>query len=381
MEAGTLTTVVTEGKQGENDPNVSRDGAQKEPAPREPVPGPGPGPGQDAAARAKDAKPAIERKRTRNLSEDKRFKLISGTANRPLADEIGRHIGVPVGEVKIQRFADGEVYFQLLENVRGVDVFVVQPTCYPVDQHLVELLVMIDALKRASAGRITVVVPYYGYARQDRKDRSRVAISAKLIADLLTTAGANRALFVDLHAAQIQGFFNIPVDHLFASPVMVSHFRELNPPNLTVVSPDAGGVERARFFAQKIGAPLAIVDKRRTDMNVTEVMHVIGDVSGKTCLIIDDIIDTAGTLVKTVDALFTAGAATVYAAASHAVLSGPAIDRIANSRIEQVVVTNTIPLREAAQKLPKIKVLSVAGLLAAAIENIHMETSVSTLFN
>ena len=205
----------------------------------------------DAAAKAKDAKPAAERKRTRNLSEDKRFKLFSGTANRPLAEEIGRHIGVPVGEAKIQRFADGEVYFQLLENVRGVDVFVVQPTCYPVDQHLVELLVMIDALKRASAARITVVVPYYGYARQDRKDRPRVAISAKLIADLLTTAGANRALFVDLHAAQIQGFFNIPVDHLFASPVLVGYFRELNLPNLTVVSPDAGGVERAGFSRRR----------------------------------------------------------------------------------------------------------------------------------
>ena len=281
------------------------------------------------APRRRTPKPAPERKRTRNLSEDKRFKLFSGTANRPLAEEIGRHIGVPVGEVKIQRFADGEVYFQLLENVRGVDVFVVQPTCYPVDQHLVELLVMIDALKRASAARITVVVPYYGYARQDRKDRPRVAISAKLIADLLTTAGANRALFVDLHAAQIQGFFNIPVDHLFASPVLVGYFRELKLPNLTVVSPDAGGVERARFFAQKVGAPLAIVDKRRTDINVAEVMNVIGDVNGKTCLIIDDIIDTAGTLVKTVDALYAAGAAAVYACASHAVLSGPAIDRIA----------------------------------------------------
>jgi ribose-phosphate pyrophosphokinase len=265
--------------------------------------------------------------------------------------------------------------------VRGVDVFVVQPTCYPVDQHLVELLVMIDALKRASAARITVVVPYYGYARQDRKDRPRVAISAKLIADLLTTAGANRALFVDLHAAQIQGFFNIPVDHLYASPVLVSYFRELNLPDLSVVSPDAGGVERARFFAQKVGAPLAIVDKRRTDMNVTEVMHVIGDVKGRTCLILDDIVDTAGTIVKTVDALYAAGANAVYAAASHAVLSGPAIERIAASRLEQLVVTNTIPLREAAQKLPKIKVLSIAGLLGAAIESIHMETSVSTLFN
>jgi ribose-phosphate pyrophosphokinase len=379
MEAGTLTTVITEEKLGESDPNVLGDGAQKEPAPKEPVTGPSPS--QDAAARAKDAKPAVERKRTRNLSEDKRFKLFSGTANRPLAEEIGRHIGVPVGEAKIQRFADGEVFFQLLENVRGVDVFVVQPTCYPVDQHLVELLVMIDALKRASAARITVVVPYYGYARQDRKDKPRVAISAKLIADLLTTAGANRALFVDLHAAQIQGFFSIPVDHLYASPVLVSYFRELNLPNLMVVSPDPGGVERARFFAQKIGAPLSIVDKRRTDMNVAEVMNVIGDVRGRTCLILDDMIDTAGTLVKTVDALYAAGATSVHACATHAVLSGPAIDRIANSRLEQVVVTNTIPLREAAQKLPKIKVLSIAGLLGAAIESIHMETSVSTLFN
>jgi ribose-phosphate pyrophosphokinase len=335
----------------------------------------------DAATRAREAKLAPERKRSRSLSEDKRFKLISGSANRALAEEIGTHIGVKVSDAKLQRFADGEVYFQLLDNVRGVDVFVVQPTCFPVDQNLVELLVMIDALKRASAGRITVVVPYYGYARQDRKDRSRVAISARLVADLITTAGANRALFVDLHAAQIQGFFNIPVDHLYASPVLVSYFRELALPNLTVVSPDAGGVERARFFAQKIGAPLSIVDKRRIDMNVAEVMNVIGDVEGRTCLILDDMIDTAGTLVKTVDALFDAGAIKVYACATHAVLSGPAIDRIANSRLEQVVVTNTIPLREAAQKLPKIKVLSIAGLVGAAIENIHMETSVSTLFS
>jgi ribose-phosphate pyrophosphokinase len=288
---------------------------------------------------------------------------------------------VPVGETRLQRFADGEVYFQLLENVRGADVFVIQPTCFPVDQHLVELLIMIDALKRASAGRITVVMPYYGYARQDRKDRPRVAISAKLVADLLTTAGANRALLVDLHAAQIQGFFNIPVDHLFASPVLVGHFREMKLPNLTVVSPDAGGVERARFFAKKMEAPLAIVDKRREEMNVSEVMNVIGDVKGRTCLILDDIIDTAGTLVKTVDALLAEGALKVYACASHPVLSGPAIERIAASPLEQLVVTNTIPLQEEARKLDKIKVLSIAGLLGRAIESIHMETSVSTLFN
>jgi ribose-phosphate pyrophosphokinase len=338
-------------------------------------------PVSEGAPRMKEAKLASERKRTRGLGEDKSFKLFSGTANRPLAEEIAGFIGVKLGESKLQRFADGEVYFQLLDNVRGTDVFLVQPTCNPVDQHLLELLIMIDALKRASAKRITAVVPYYGYARQDRKDRPRVAISAKLIADLITTAGADRALFVDLHAAQIQGFFDIPVDHMFCSPVLVSHFRELNLPNLTVVSPDAGGVERARHFATKMGAPLAIVDKRRTDMNVAEVMNVIGDVRGRTCLVIDDMVDTAGTLVKTVDALLNNGAIAVHACASHGVLSGPAIERIAGSRLEQLVVTNTIPLREAAQKVAKIKVLSVAGLLGAAIENVHMETSVSSLFN
>jgi ribose-phosphate pyrophosphokinase len=281
----------------------------------------------------------------------------------------------------LQRFSDGETHFQLLENVRGADVFVVQPTCHPVDRNLVELLIMMDALRRASAGRITVVAPYYGYARQDRKDRPRVAITSKLVADLLVTAGANRALFVDLHAAQIQGFFNIPVDHLFASPVLVGYFRELELPDLTVVSPDAGGVERARFFAKKLEVPLAIVDKRRTDINVTEVMNVIGDVRDRTCLILDDIVDTAGTLVKTVDALLAQGANKVYACASHPVLSGSAVQRIADSRLEELVVTNSIPLREEAQKVAKIKVLSIAGLLGRAIENIHMETSVSTLFN
>ena len=244
-----------------------------------------------------------------------------------------------------------------------------------------ELLIMIDALKRASAGRITVVMPYYGYARQDRKDRPRVAITSKLVADLLEKAGANRALLVDLHAAQIQGFFNIPVDHLFASPVLVGYFRDLNLPNLTVVSPDAGGVERARFFAQKLGVPLAIVDKRRTDINVTEVMNVIGDVQGRTCIILDDIVDTAGTLTKTVDALLANGATDVYACASHAVLSGPAVERLAASRLKELVVTNTIPLRPEAAALDKIKVLSVAGLLGRAIESIHMETSVSSLFS
>ena len=340
----------------------------------------GPGlPGGQAKAPATEKAP--EKKKTGRLGEAKRFKIFCGSANLALAEEICKFVGVPLGETRLQRFSDGEVHFQLLENVRGADVFLVQPTCFPVDQHLVELLIMMDALKRASAGRITVVIPYYGYARQDRKDRPRVAITSKLVADLLTTAGANRALLVDLHAAQIQGFFNIPVDHLFASPVLVSYFREMNLPNLTVVSPDAGGVERARFFAKKLDVPLAIVDKRRTDINVTEVMNVIGDVRGRTCLILDDIIDTAGTLVKTAEALLAQGADKVYACATHAVLSGPAVDRIANSRLEELIVTNTIPLREDALRVPKIKVLSIAGLLGRAIESIHMETSVSTLFN
>ncbi len=333
------------------------------------------------AAPDRSSIPAPAPKRSSRLSEDRRFKIFSGTANRPLAEEICRFLGVPLGETRLQRFSDGEVHFQLLENVRGADVFLVQPTSFPVDQNLLELLIMMDALKRASAGRITVVVPYYGYARQDRKDRPRVAITSKLVADLLITAGANRALLVDLHAAQIQGFFNIPVDHLFASPVLVSYFRDLNLPDLTVVSPDAGGVERARFFAKKLEVPLAIVDKRRTDINVTEVMNVIGDVRGRTCLILDDIIDTAGTLVKTADALLDQGANQVYACASHAVLSGPAVERIRDSRITEVVVTNTIPLRPEAQGLEKIRVLSVAGLLGRAIESIHMETSISMLFN
>jgi ribose-phosphate pyrophosphokinase len=332
-------------------------------------------------ASAAGTKVSTEKKRSSRLSEDKRFKIFSGSANRPLAEEIGKFLGVPVGETRLQRFSDGETHFQLIENVRGADVFLIQPTCRPVDQNLVELLIMMDALKRASAGRITVVVPYYGYARQDRKDRPRVAITSKLVADLLATAGANRALFVDLHAAQIQGFFNIPVDHLFASPVLVGYFRDLSLPNLTVVSPDAGGVERARFFAQRLEVPLAIVDKRRTDINVTEVMNVIGDVHGRTCLILDDIVDTAGTLVKTAEALLDQGAEKVYACASHAVLSGPAVERINASHLEQLVVTNTIPLSEAAQQVSKIKVLSIAGLLGRAIESIHMETSVSTLFN
>ncbi len=316
---------------------------------------------------------------------DEKFKIFSGTANEHLADEVCQFLGMQRGQAQVIRFRDGECYVQIQENVRGADVFVMQPTCRPVDEHLMELLLMIDALKRASARRITAVIPYFGYARQDRKDKPRSPISSKLVADLLTTAGAHRALIVDLHTPQLQGFFNIPVDHLFASPVLVDHFRKLALPNLTVVSPDAGGVERARFFAKKVDAALAIVDKRRVEMNVAEVMHVIGDVNGRTCLIIDDLIDTAGTLVKTAAALVENGATSVFACASHAVLSGPAVENIRNSVIKEVVVTNTIPLTAEAdaartEKGGKISVLSIAGLIGRAIQANHEETSVSKLF-
>jgi ribose-phosphate pyrophosphokinase len=320
-----------------------------------------------------------ERKPQRARVDD-RFKIFCGTANEALADEVCAFLGLTRGQALVTRFADGECYVQIQENVRGADVFVIQPTCRPVDMHLMELLMMMDALKRASARRITAVIPYFGYARQDRKDKPRVPISSKLVADLLTTAGADRALVVDLHAPQLQGFFNIPVDHLFASPVLVDYFRKLNLPDLTVVSPDAGGVERARFFAKKMDAALAIVDKRRVEMNVAEVMHVIGDVENRTCLIIDDLIDTAGTLVKVAQALKANGASTVYACCSHPVLSGPAAENLLNSPITEVVVTNTIPLNESARKLSKIKVLSIAGLIGRAIQSIHEETSVSRLF-
>lgn len=321
-----------------------------------------------------------ERKPQRARVDD-RFKIFCGTANEALADEVCAFLGLTRGQALVTRFADGECYVQIQENVRGADVFVMQPTCRPVDMHLMELLMMMDALKRASARRITAVIPYFGYARQDRKDKPRVPISSKLVADLLTTAGADRALVVDLHAPQLQGFFNIPVDHLFASPVLVDYFRKLNLPSLTVVSPDAGGVERARFFAKKIDAPLAIVDKRRVEMNVAEVMNVIGDVRDRTCLVIDDLIDTAGTLVKTAAALKDKGAREVYACCSHPVLSEPALENIAGSLLKEVVVTNTIPLSFQAKAEPKIKVLSIAGLIGRAIQSIHEETSISKLFS
>ena len=296
---------------------------------------------------------------------DDKFKIFCGTANPALAQAICDYVGVPLGKAEHGKFSDGETRYQISENVRGADVFVVQPCCSPVDFNLMQLLIMIDAFKRASAWRITAVIPYYPYARQDRKDRPRVAISAKLVADLLETAGASRVL---------------TLDHLFASPVLVEYFQKKNLGPMTIVSPDAGGVERARYFAKKIDAPLAIVDKRRIDVNVSEVMHLIGDVAGRPALVIDDIIDTAGTLVKTAEALLEHGATRVYAACTHPVLSGPAVERIKDSKIEEVVVADSVPLSAEARKLGKIKALSVAPLLARGIQSIHEETSISELF-
>ena len=309
-----------------------------------------------------------------------RLLLFTGNANPELATEIAAHLDMEVGRSNVKQFADGEIYLQIQENVRGGDVFVIQPTCTPVERNLMELLLMLDALKRASAERITAVLPYYGYARQDRKDKPRVPISARLVAALLETAGADRVLTLDLHAAQIQGFFDIPVDHLFASPVMIDHFKAQNVSGRTVVSPDAGGVERARAFAKRLNAPLAIIDKRREEANIAEVMNVVGEVKGRHCLLVDDLIDTAGTLVKGAEALLEKGALSVSACATHAVLSGPAVDRIEESCLKEVVVTNSIPLSEAGKRSSRIKQLSIANLMADAIRSIHEETSVSVLF-
>lgn len=306
--------------------------------------------------------------------------VFSGNANPALAEEICDVLGCSLGACTVKPFSDGEIHMQILENVRGADVFVVQPTCTPVDRHLMELLLMIDALKRASAERITAVLPYYGYARQDRKDRPRMPISARLVASLLERAGANRILALDLHAAQIQGFFDVPVDHLFATPVMIDYFESLHGSTTTVVSPDAGGVERARAFAKRMDSPLAIIDKRRTEVNIAEVMHIIGEVEGQDCLIVDDLIDTAGTLVKAAEALLEKGARSVRACATHAVLSGPAVERIEQSDLIEVVVTNSIPLRPEAEACERVRTLSVAPLLAQAIRSIHEDGSVSTLF-
>lgn len=308
------------------------------------------------------------------------LKVFGGRAHPALTGEICRNLGREAGRVTLYNFSDGENYCQIEENVRGADVFIVQPTCPPVNSNLVELLIMLDAFKRSSASRVTAVLPYYGYARQDRKDKPRVPITSKLIADLITAAGADRALCIDLHAAQIQGFFDIPVDHLFAAPVLLDAIRDANLEPLTVVSPDAGGVERARAFAKRLGAQLAIVDKRRKGKNEVEVLHVIGDVKGRNAIVVDDIIDTAGTLINTVMALKEAGTNRIFAGCVHGVLSGPAIDRINGSTIEKIFCSNTIPLEDKLVHCPLLTPLSVAPLLAEAIQRIHQGASVSSLF-
>jgi ribose-phosphate pyrophosphokinase len=307
------------------------------------------------------------------------LKLFSGNANRPLADEIGQYLRVSIANADVDRFSDGEIFVQINENVRGADVFIIQPTCPPVNDNLMELLVMIDALKRASAGRITAVLPYYGYARQDRKVQPRVPITAKLVADLLTAAGIDRVMALDLHAGQIQGFFNIPVDHLFAAPVIIDYLGKKDLQDPVIVSPDAGGVERARAIAKRLKAGLAIIDKRRDGPNVAVFMHLIGDVRGKDAVIIDDMIDTAGTLIQAVEALEREGARRIIACGVHPVLSGPAVDRIRSSPLEELVITNSIPV-PGQKRLARVTVLSVAPLLGEAIRRIHDEESVSTLF-
>jgi len=310
---------------------------------------------------------------------NRELKVFSGNANPALAKEICEHLQISLGEIHLTRFSDGELYCQILENVRGKDVFLIQPTCCPVNNNLMELLLMIDAFKRSSATRITAVIPYYGYGRQDRKDKPRVPISSKLVADLLTAAGTDRILTMDLHVGQIQGFFDIPVDHLYAAAVLIEYLKNLEIPNLTVVSPDAGGVERARAFAKRLDADLAVIDKRRTGPNEAEVLHIVGHVSGRNILICDDMIDTAGTLVNTVHALRKKKAEKVFACATHAVLSGPAVERLRHAPIEELILTNTVPINSA-MILPNMKVLSVAALLGTAIQSIHEETSVSNLF-
>jgi ribose-phosphate pyrophosphokinase len=310
----------------------------------------------------------------------KEFKIFCGNANRPLAQEIVDYLGVPLGEAKIQRFRDGEICLAIDESVRGSDIYVVQPTCYPTNDNIMELLIMIDAIRRASARRITAVMPYYGYARQERKSRARDPITAKLMANLITTAGADRVVTMDLHAPAIQGFFDIPLDHLPGVPILAEYFKEKGLENICVVSPDLGGVTRARNLAQRIGATIAIIDKRRPEANVSEIMNVIGELEGKTVIMIDDIIDTAGTITQGAQALVDRGAKEVYACCTHPVLSGPAIERLKNSVIKELVVTNTIPL-DNEKLLPRIKVLSVAPLLGEAIVRIHEDLSVSKLFS
>jgi ribose-phosphate pyrophosphokinase len=308
------------------------------------------------------------------------MRVFSGNSNIPLAREISHILGTPLGEADVTTFSDGEILVDIHESVRGMDVFVIQSTCTPGNTNLMELLIMIDAMKRASANRITAVLPYYGYARQDRKVSPRAPITAKLVADLITAAGAHRVLTMDLHAGQIQGFFNIPVDHLFAAPVLLDYIRTRFPGDMVIVSPDAGGVERARAFAKRLKASLAIIDKRRDSPNVAKFMNLIGEVKGLHAVILDDIVDTAGTIVEAASALKTKGAQGVYACCVHPVLSGPALQRLNDSIIQEVVVTNTIPLTPEAASKRKFKVLSVAKLLADAIQRIHCNDSVSSLF-
>ena len=306
------------------------------------------------------------------------LKIFTGNANRALIEEVARQLKTHVGQAHVGRFPDGEVEIRIKENVRGTDCFVIQPTSSPANENLMELLLLIDALKRASASRITAVIPYFGYGRQDRKAAPRVPISSKLVSNLITVAGANRALMVDLHAAQIQGFFDIPVDHLYTNPVFVNYFKKKRLRNVVMVSPDTGGVERARSLAKRLNYDLAIIDKRRTSAMDAEVYHVVGDVKGKICLIVDDIVDTAGTLVKGSKALKKEGAKDIYAACAHGVLAGPAIERLQAAPIREIVITNSIPLQ--GKKLDNLKVLSIAPLLAEAIRRIHDERTVSALF-
>lgn len=311
---------------------------------------------------------------------DSKLKVFAGNSNPALAEEIARHIGVPLGDAHITTFSDGEVQVKLNESVRGADVFVIQSTSHPVNDHLIEMLVMIDALKRASAHSINVVMPYYGYARQDRKARARDPITAKLVANLIETAGANRVIAMDLHAMQIQGFFDIPVDHLLGIPILAQYFIEKNLKDVVVVSPDHGGVTRARRLADRLGAPIAIIDKRRPEPNVAQVMNIVGQVEGKTAILIDDIIDTAGTMTLGAEALMKVGAREVYACGTHPVLSGPAIERLKTAPFTEIVVTNTIPVAPS-KHLPNMVVLSVAALIAEAIVRVHEKLSVSRLFD
>jgi ribose-phosphate pyrophosphokinase len=311
----------------------------------------------------------------------KGMKLFTGNAHKELANEVAVYLGIPVGDATVTKFSDGEIAVSINENVRGFDVFVLQPTCTPVNDNIMELLLMVDAFKRASAKRITAVIPYYGYARQDRKVQPRVPISAKLVADLITAVGTNRVLTMDLHAAQIQGFFNIPVDNLYASPVILDYVRKKYiSKNLMIVSPDAGGVERARAFAKRLQCSIAIIDKRREAANVSQIMNVIGEVKEKDTIILDDMIDTGGTIIQAATALMEKGSDQIIAACSHAVLSGSAVERVNNSVIQELIVTNTIPFDSKKDQCKKLTILSIAPLLGEAIRRIHEESSISSLF-